>query len=60
MAEHYNFDEAEHASDLFGYNPLDDKGIEWYCKPVYEVIYQEYSNKEATSLDYLASMGRRL
>ena len=55
VAEHYNFDEAEHTSDLFGYNPLDDKGTEWYCQPVDEVIYQEYSNKEATSLDYLQS-----
>ena len=55
VAEHYNFDEAQHASDLFGYNPLDDKGTEWYCQPVDEVIFQEYSNKEATSIDYLAS-----
>ena len=55
VAEHYNFDEAGHTSDLFGYNPLDDKGTEWYCQPVDEVIFQEYSNKEATSLDYLAS-----
>lgn len=55
VAEHYNFNEAEHTSDLFGYNPLDDKGTEWYCQPVDEVIYQEYSNKEATSLDYLQS-----
>ena len=55
VAEHYNFDEAEHTSDLFGYNPLHDKGTEWYCQPVDEVIFQEYSNKEATSLDYLSS-----
>ena len=55
VAEHYNFNEAEHTSDLFGYNPLDDKGTEWYCQPVDEVIYQEYSNKEVTTLDYLAS-----
>ena len=54
VAEHYNFDEAEHTSDLFGYNPLNDNGTEWYCQPVDEVIFQEYSNKEATSLDYLA------
>ena len=46
---------AEHTSDLFSYNPLDDQGTEWYCQPVDEVIYQEYSNTEATSLDYLAS-----
>ena len=55
VAEHYNFDEAQHASDLFGYNPLHDRGTEWYCQPVDEVIFQEYSNKEATSLDYLPS-----
>ncbi|KAL9969511.1 hypothetical protein ACROYT_G021732 [Oculina patagonica] len=55
VAEHYNFDEADQSSDLFGYNPLDDKGTEWYCQPVDEVIYQEYSNKEATTADYLAS-----
>ena len=55
VTEHYNFDEAEHTSDLFGYNPLDDNRTEWYCQPVDEVIFQEYSNKEATSLDYLAS-----
>ena len=55
VAEHYNFDEAEHTSDLFGYNPLHDNGTEWYCQPVDEVIFQEYSNKEASSLDYLSS-----
>ena len=62
VAEHYNFDEAEHTSDLFGYNPLDDRGTEWYCQPVDEVIYQEYSNQDATSLDYLPSsnIGARL
>lgn len=55
VAEHYDFDEAEQPSDLFGYNPLDDKGTEWYCQPVDEVIYQEYSNREAKTADYLAS-----
>ena len=55
VAEHYNVDEREHASDLFGYNPLEDRGTEWYCQPVGEVIYQEYSNVEATTGDYLTS-----
>ena len=55
VAEHYNFDEAEHASDLFGYSPLEDRGTEWYCQPVGEVIYQEYRNVEATTGDYLTS-----
>ena len=55
VAEHYNFNEREHASGLFGYNPLEDRGTEWYCQPVGEVIYQEYSNVEATTGDYLTS-----
>ena len=55
VAEHYNFDEAENLSDLFGYNALEDTGKEWYCQPVDEVIYQEYSNSEATSTDYLST-----
>ena len=58
VAEHYNFNEREHASDLFGYNPLEDRGTEWYCQPVGEVIYQEYSNVEATTRDYLTSGSR--
>ena len=53
VAEHYNFDEADDLSGIFGYNALDDTGKEWYCQPVDEVIYQEYSNSEATSIDYL-------
>ena len=55
VAEHYNFKEDENLSDLFGYNALEDTGKEWYCKPVDEVIYQEYSNSEATSMDYLST-----
>ena len=58
VAEHYNFNEREHASDLFGYNPLEDRGTEWYCQPVGEVIYQEYSNVDATTRDYLTSGSR--
>ena len=53
VAEHYNFSLDENLSDLFGYNALEDTGKEWYCRPVDEVIYQEYSNSEATSVDYL-------
>ena len=55
VAEHYNFSEDENLSDLFGYNALEDTGKEWYCKPVDEVIYQEYSNSEATAMDYLST-----
>ena len=62
VAEHYNFHEDENLSELFGYNALEDTGKEWYCQPVDEVIYQEYSNSEATAMDYLtrSSVNARL
>ena len=62
VAEHYNFNEDENLSALFGYNALEDTGREWYCQPVDEVIYQEYSNSEATAMDYLtrSSVNARL
>ena len=53
VAEHYSFHEPENLSELFGYNALEDTGKEWYSAPVDEVIYQEYSNSEATAMDYL-------
>ena len=57
VTEHYNPEEPEFTAELFGYNPLESTGREWYCHPVDELIYQEYSGREATSLDYLASHG---
>ena len=54
VTEHYNPDEPEFTSEIFGYNPLESTGREWYCQPVDELISQEYSDREATSLDYLA------
>ena len=38
-----------------GYSPLESTGREWYCHRVDELIYQEYSDREATSLNYLTS-----
>jgi len=55
VAEHSDFDEAERDLELFGYNPLEDTGKEWYCQPVDELIYQEYSDRDVTTLDYLPS-----
>ena len=55
VAEHSDFDEAERDLELFGYNPLDDTGKEWYCQPVDELIYQEYSDRDVTTFDYLPS-----
>ena len=54
VTEHYNPDEPEFTSEIFGYNPLESTGQEWYFQPVDELIYQEYSDRETTSLDYLA------
>lgn len=55
VTEHYKPEEPEFTAEFFGYNPLEIAGREWYCHPVDERIYQEYSDREATSLHYLAS-----
>ena len=55
VTEHFNPQEPEYTANSFGYHPLQSKGREWYYHPVDELIYQEYSDREATSLDYLAS-----
>ena len=55
VTEHYNPDEPEFTAESFGYNPLESTGREWYYQPVDELIYQEYSVREATSMTYLAS-----
>ena len=55
VTEHYNPQEPEYTAESFGYDPLQSTGREWYYHPVDELIYQEYSDREATSLDYLAS-----
>ena len=54
VTEHYNPEEPQFTEESFGYSPLESTGREWYLHPVDELIYQEYSNREATSLDYLA------
>ena len=55
VTEHYNPEEPEFTAESFGYSPLDSTGREWYCQPVDELIFQEYSDREATCLDYLTS-----
>ena len=55
VTEQYNPDEPEFTAESFGYSPLESTGREWYYHPVDELIYQEYSDREATSWDYLAS-----
>ena len=55
VAEHCNPEEPEYTVESFGYDPLQSTGREWYHLPVDELSYQEYTDKEATSLDYLPS-----
>ena len=55
MAEHYNPDEPEFTPELFGYNTFGRTGREWNFFPVDEMIYQEYSDRQDTTLDYLPS-----
>ena len=55
VTEHYNPQEPEYTAESFGYDPLQSTGREWYYHPVDELIYQEYSEREAKSLDYLTS-----
>ena len=53
VADHFNSDEPEFTAESFGYTPLESTGREWYRRPVDEFIYQEYSDGEVTSLEYL-------
>ena len=55
VIEHYNPEEPEFTADSFGYNPLESTGREWYRFPVDELIYQEYSDREATNMDFLGT-----
>ena len=55
VTELYNRQEPEYTTESFGHDPLQNTGREWYYHPVDELIYQEYSGREATNLDYLAS-----
>ena len=59
VAGHYNPDEPEFTAELFGCNPFECTGREWNFLPVDEMIYQEYSDTQDTTLDYLAASGFR-
>ncbi|XP_067025254.1 uncharacterized protein [Acropora muricata] len=60
VTEHYNPDEPEFTPELFGYNAFKSTGREWNFFPVDEMIYQEYSDRQDTTLDYLAASGFRV
>ena len=55
VTEHYNPEEPEFTAESFGCNPLESTGREWDYQPVDDLIYQEYTNREATSWDYVAT-----
>ena len=55
VTEHYNPEEPEYTAESFVYDPLQSTGLEWYYHPVDELIYQEYSDREVTTLDYLTA-----
>ena len=55
VTEHYNPQEPECTAESFGYS--ESTGQEWYRHgdPDEECIYQEYSDREATTLDFIRS-----
>ena len=57
VSEHYNPQEPEYTAESFGYSPLESTDQEWYRHgdPDEECIYQEYSDREATTLDFIRS-----
>ena len=55
VTEHCNPDEPEFTFERSSYISLERTRREWYDEPVDELIYQEYSDREATILDYLPS-----
>ncbi|XP_078347313.1 uncharacterized protein LOC144632521 [Oculina patagonica] len=55
VTEHYNPEEPEFTAESFGYDPIQSTGREWYYRPIDELIYQEYSDREATNFHYLPS-----
>ena len=57
VTEHYNPQEPEYTVESFGYGAIESTGQEWYRDgdPDEECIYQEYSDREATTLDFIRS-----
>ena len=57
VTEHYNPQEPEYTAELFGYSPLESTGQKWYRHgdPDEGCIYQEYRDREATTLNFIRS-----
>ena len=55
VTEYINPEEPEHTAVSFGRNPFGSTGLEWHYHPVDELIYQEYSEREATLVNYIGT-----
>ena len=53
VSQQYSPEDAHYTTEYFNYNTLLRTGREWYEEPVEEIIYQEYSDREATARDFL-------
>lgn len=58
VAEHVNRSEAEIIPQMCGYDILQNTGTEWYCQPVDELIFQEYSDGQVSSTEYVTKFGQ--
>ena len=55
VTEHINPEEHEYTAVPSGYDLFARTGLEWYHHPVDELIYQEYSEREATLVNYIGT-----
>ena len=60
VVEHYNPKEPEFTAESLSYSRLGNTGLEWNYLPVDELIYQEYSDREARTLDYQTGINRNV
>ena len=60
VTKHNNPEESEFIAETFQYSPpvLESTGREWYRHPVDELIYQQYSDREASSPDCYLGISR--
>ena len=60
VTEHINTEEHEYTAVPSGYDLFARTGLEWYHHPVDELIYQEYSEREATLVNYIGTSSLNL
>ncbi|XP_068676904.1 uncharacterized protein [Montipora foliosa] len=58
VSEQYSPRDPDYSQETLEYSLLQNTGREWYAQPVDEIIYQEYSDKEATVDDFLPASCR--